>query len=112
MPWLSIAVIVYGVAVAAGGVMGYVQAHSIMSIITGGLAGLLIIGAGVMAGSNPKAGYGPATILAVALIVFFAYRFATTHKPMPAFGVIGLSVLMLILLVVGHFMQPASTSAP
>jgi len=107
MPWLSIAVIVYGVAVAAGGVMGYVEAKSIMSIITGGLAGLLIIGAGFMAGSNPKAGYGATVVLALALIAFFIYRFSTTHKAMPAFGVIGLSTLMLILLVVGHFMKPA-----
>src|SRR5437879_1531007 len=107
MPWLSVAVIVYGIAVAAGGVMGYKEAHSIWSLIMGGLAGLLIIGAGVVSGSHPKAGYGMATVLALALIAFFVYRFAVTHKAMPAFGVIGLSTLMLILLFVGHFMKPA-----
>ena len=110
MPWLSIAVIVYGIAVAAGGVMGYVEAKSIMSVITGGLAGLIIVGAGIFSNSNPKAGYGTAAVLALALIAFFIYRFATTHKPMPAFGVIGLSALMLILLIAGHFLSPPTAS--
>lgn len=112
MPWLSIAVIVYGIAVAAGGVMGFVSAGSPMSVITGGLAGLLIIGAGVMARTHPKAGYGGAAILALALVGFFIYRYIDSHKPMPAFGVIGLSVLMLILLAVGHFMSPSAASTP
>lgn len=105
MPWLSIAVIVYGIAVAAGGVMGYVEAKSIMSIITGGLAGLLIIVCGAISNHHPRVGYGGAAFFAVLLTGFFIYRFMSTHKPMPAFGVIGLSVLMLILLVVGHFMK-------
>jgi uncharacterized membrane protein (UPF0136 family) len=108
MPWLSIAVIVYGVMVAGGGIMGYVQAGSPMSAITGGLAGVLLIVAGVMSKNNPKAGYTMAAILAVALIAFFFYRYSTTHRAMPAFGVIGLSVLMLVLLVVGHFAKSAS----
>lgn len=112
MPWLSIAVIVYGIAVAAGGVMGFVSAGSPMSLITGGLAGLLIIIAGVMAKNNPKAGYGAAALLALILIGFFIYRYMESHKAMPAFGVIGLSVLMLILLVVGHFMSSSSPAAP
>src|SRR5690348_10431406 len=100
MPWLSIAVIVYGIAVAAGGVMGKVAAGSNMSLLTGGLAGVLIIIAGVVAKNNPRAGFAGAAVLALALTAFFVYKFATdpAHKPMPAMGVIGLSVLMLILL--------------
>lgn len=112
MPWLSIAVIVYGIAVAAGGVMGYVEAKSIMSILTGGLTGVLLIIAGVVSASQPKVGYGAATVLALALLGFFVYRFMSTHKMMPAMGVIGLSVIMLILLVAGHFMKSSSPSAP
>jgi uncharacterized membrane protein (UPF0136 family) len=112
MPWLSIAVIVYGIAVAAGGVMGYVEAKSIMSILTGGLAGVLIVIAGFVSASQPKAGYGTAAVLALGLTGFFIYRFATTHKAMPAMGVIGLSVVMLILLVAGHFMKSGSAPAP
>jgi len=112
MPWLSIAVIVYGIAVAGGGVMGYVEAKSIMSILTGGLIGVLLIIAGVISSSQPKVGYGSATVLALALLAFFIYRFMSTHKMMPAMGVIGLSVVMLILLIVGHFMQSGKTSTP
>lgn len=112
MPWLSIAVIVYGIAVAAGGVMGKVMANSNMSLLTGGLTGVLIIIAGVVAKDHPRAGYGGAAALAIALTAFFGYKFATdpAHKPMPAMGVIGLSVVMLILLVVGHFMAPSTAT--
>lgn len=90
--------------------MGKVAANSNMSLLTGGLAGLLIIVAGVVSKDNPRAGYAGAGVLALVLTAFFAYKFATdpAHKPMPAMGVISLSVLMLILLVVGHFMKPAS----
>lgn len=112
MPWLSIAVIVYGIMVAGGGIMGFVQAGSPMSAITGGIAGLLLMGAGFISKSNPRAGFAAAAVLAVALIAFFFYRYSTTHKPMPAFGVIGLSALMLILLVVGHFMKGSAATAP
>ena len=90
--------------------MGYVEAKSIMSLLTGGLAGVLIIGAGVLSASNPKVGYGTATVLAVALTAFFIYRFVSTGKAMPAMGVIGLSVVMIVLLVVGHFMNQASAA--
>lgn len=110
MPWLSIAVIVYGIAVAAGGVMGYVEAKSIMSLLTGGLAGVLIIVAGAVSPIMPKFGFGAATFLAIALTGFFIYRFMSTGKAMPAMGVIGLSVIMLILLVVGHFMKGSAAS--
>jgi uncharacterized membrane protein (UPF0136 family) len=108
MPWLSIAVIVYGTAVAAGGVMGYVQAQSMQSLLTGGLSGLLVIIAGAVSPSMPKIGFGSATVLALVLTGFFIYRFVSTGKAMPAMGVIGLSVVMLILLIVGHFMKQST----
>jgi uncharacterized membrane protein (UPF0136 family) len=103
MSWLTIAVAVYGIAVAAGGIMGYATAGSPMSAITGGLAGLLLIVSAVLSRSQPRVGFGLAAVVAVLLIAFFIYRYLQTRSPMPAFGVIGLSVLMLILLVVGHF---------
>ncbi|MEA2551923.1 MAG: hypothetical protein QOJ65_99 [Fimbriimonadaceae bacterium] len=108
MPWLSIAVIVYGLCVAGGGIMGFVTAGSPMSAIVGGLTGLLLVIFGLVSKTNPKVGYGGAAVLAIALIAFFIYRYMSTQKPMPAFGVIGLSVLMLILLVFGHFAGPSS----
>ena len=92
--------------------MGYVEAKSIMSILTGGLTGVLLIIAGVVSASQPKVGYGSAAVLALALLAFFVYRFMSTHKMMPAMGVIGLSVIMLVLLIAGHFMKSGSTSSP
>ena len=105
MPWLSIAVIVYGIAVAAGGVMGKTEGHSNASLITGGVSGLIIIVAGILSRQHPRSGYGLAALMALLLAAFFTYKLITTHKMMPPVPVISMSVLMLILLAVGHFMK-------
>ena len=108
MPWLSIAVIVYGICVAGGGIAGFAMKHSVPSLVSGGIAGLLLIILGFISKDNPRFGFGISTAIAVALIALFVYRFIQTKSPMPAFGVIGLSVVMLILLTAGHFMKPAT----
>jgi len=113
MPWLSIAVIVYGIAVAGGGAMGFIKAHSVMSILTGGLAGVILIAMGIYSKSNPRIGFGASAVIAVALIAFFLYRYfgtAPEQRTMVPFQVIGLSVVMLVLLVVGHFMKSRTTA--
>jgi uncharacterized membrane protein (UPF0136 family) len=112
MPWLSIAVIIYGIAVGAGGAMGFAMKHSWPSLISGGIAGILLVILGFISNSNPKFGYGLSAGIAVALIALFVVRFIQTKSPMPAMGVIGLSVLMLILLAVGHFMKSGATPTP
>ncbi len=111
MPWLSTAVIVYGVAVAAGGIMGFAMKGSVPSLISGSISGIVLIILGFLARSNPKVGYGLTALVALGLIGLFIYRFIQTKSPMPAFGVIGLSVLMLILLAVGHFFTGSAANA-
>ncbi len=44
-PWL---VLIYGILVAAGGVMGYAKAGSTASLIAGGVAGLALAGASAL----------------------------------------------------------------
>jgi len=110
MPWLSIAVIVYGIAVAAGGVMGFAMKGSVASLVSGGVSGILLMALGVISKDNPKFGFGISAGIALALIGLFVFRYLQTKSPMPAFGVIGLSVVMLVLLVVGHFMKSGTTA--
>jgi uncharacterized membrane protein (UPF0136 family) len=103
MNWLSIAVLIYGILMLGGGVMGFVTSGSVPSLISGLISGVLLIAAAFMTRSYPKAAYTLATVVTVALIAVFVERFMKTHKVMPSLGLVGLSVVMLILLIVGHF---------
>lgn len=105
MPWLVICVVVYALLMLGGGVGGYVTARSTPSLITGIVAGLLLLGSAAWAKSNPKMGFGLATLVTAGLIAVFVRRYIETGKPMPSLGLVGLSVLMLILLLAGHFLN-------
>ncbi len=114
MGWLSICVIVYGIVMLMGGVMGYVTAKSVPSLITGLVSGMLLIGSMALAKTHPRIGYFLATLVTVALIGVFLERYMKVHG-MRNIGLIALSGLMLVLLIVGHFMsgssEPAHTNA-
>jgi uncharacterized membrane protein (UPF0136 family) len=111
MPWLTAAVIVYAVLIAVGGVIGFATAGSQDSLIVGGTIGLLLLGAAAWSKSSPKAGFATAAALTLIVIGIFISRYLSTGKAMPAFGVIGLSAVMLILLAVGHFRGLTATPA-
>lgn len=66
---------------------------------------MTLLGAAALAKTNPSAGYGVAAGATTMLIAIFISRFVETHKPMPSLGLVGISVLVLILLGVGHLMN-------
>lgn len=105
MPWLLVVVVVYALLMLGGGVAGYVTAQSVPSLITGIISGMTLLGAAALAKTNPSAGYGVAAGATTMLIAIFISRFVETHKPMPSLGLVGISVLVLILLGVGHLMN-------
>jgi len=79
----QIVLLLYAIIIAAGGVMGYTQAQSMVSLISGLVAAaLLLLGLG-LSFRNPTLGFGLSAVFALALGVFFAYRFFTTGKWMP-----------------------------
>ena len=84
------AVVVYGALVAVGGLMGYLKARSLPSLILGLLFGAALILSALFAG----AGIGiPADLplwLVLALTVLSLYRLNRTRRFMPA----GLLVLL------------------
>lgn len=103
MNWLTIAVFVYSTLVIVGGVFGYLKAGSMVSLVASIIAGGLLDVAAVISIKNETAGFSIAAVITLALAAFFAYRLATTGGLMPALPALALSILMLILLVVGHF---------
>jgi len=79
----QVVLLLYAVIIAVGGVMGYTQAQSVVSLVNGLIAAaLLLVGFG-LSFRNPAAGFGLGAVVALALAVFFAYRFFTTGKWMP-----------------------------
>ncbi|MBH8551571.1 hypothetical protein I8751_04105 [Nostocaceae cyanobacterium CENA357] len=94
-----IAALAYGILAIIGGVIGYRQANSQVSLISGSISGLLLI----VAAYFQFQGQTWASILAVGvtavLVAFFAFRLAKTRKFMPAGLMILLGTLALAVMV-------------
>lgn len=93
-------VLIYGILVAAGGIMGYARAKSAPSLIAGGISGLILIGAAVaMMRGAYQVGWWLALIIALLLLVNFGYRSLSGFKMMPGGLMIILSLIAIIMLL-------------
>ncbi|MDB9349840.1 TMEM14 family protein [Nodularia spumigena] len=94
-----IAALAYGILAVIGGIIGYIQANSQVSLFSGIISGLLLI----LAAYLQIQGLAWASILAVLLtlilVIFFALRLAKTRKFMPAGLMVILGMLALTLMV-------------
>jgi uncharacterized membrane protein (UPF0136 family) len=73
--------LIYGVMLILGGVMGFLKAHSKMSLITGAVSGLIVL---LSCKINSKSSYLYVSAISLVLAGFFSYRFAHSHAFMPA----------------------------
>ncbi len=100
IPLAALTTLVYGILSIAGGAMGYKQAGSQVSLISGLISGLLLlIGAYLLFGGVAS---GPiiSAIVSLLLVIVFVARLIKTKKFMPAglmiiFGAVNLAVLWL-----------------
>lgn len=79
-----VAAIAYGILSIVGGIIGYVQAQSKTSLISGSISGALLILGGVLALLGINGGSWLAAIVTLSLIIVFAVRLSKTRKFMPA----------------------------
>lgn len=96
------AILVYGILVAVGGVMGYVRAGSMASLLAGVGAGLVLAGsaAAMMKGAY-QAGWWAALVVALLLLGRFgSVALSKGFKLMPGGMMIILSLLAIALLLV------------
>ncbi len=94
-----IATVFYGLLSIVGGVMGYIKSQSKVSLISGGVSGLLLlILAGMIYSGNQWASAVAAGIIALLIIVFIV-RWFKTKKFMPAVPMIFFGVVSLILIL-------------
>ncbi|MBD2005723.1 MULTISPECIES: TMEM14 family protein [Cyanophyceae] len=94
-----ISAIAYGILAIIGGIIGYSQAQSKVSLISGIVSGLLLILGGVMQLQGQAWGLILATVVTAVLVIVFAVRLAKTRKFMPAglMSVLGLVTLAVMI---------------
>ncbi|MEA5554077.1 TMEM14 family protein [Anabaena cylindrica UHCC 0172] len=89
----------YGVLALVGGIIGYVQVQSKVSLLSGSISGLLLILAAYCQLQGQTWGLTLAALVTGILVLLFAFRFAKTRKFMPAglmiiFGMLALAVMV------------------
>jgi uncharacterized membrane protein (UPF0136 family) len=90
------AAITYGVLAIIGGIIGYIQAQSKPSLISGLLSGLLLIIGGLLWYRGNSGGIALAMGVTVALVIVFIRRWMQTRKVMPALLMIAAGVLAFL----------------
>jgi uncharacterized membrane protein (UPF0136 family) len=76
--------IVFGALTIIGGIIGYVKAGSLPSIIAGSITGLLLLIAGSLLPEHRAIGLATAFIISLFLAAQFIPKFIRTGKAMPA----------------------------
>ena len=93
----ALIVYVYAALVSVGGLLGYVKAKSLPSLIAGEAGFLALVAAGYGVGHGRSWGLPLALALILGLLVFFAVRYARTRAFMPG----GLMAILSLLTLVG-----------
>jgi uncharacterized membrane protein (UPF0136 family) len=91
----TIAAIAYAILAIGGGIMGYAQVKSKMSLISGIISGSLLLVGGIAQQQGMSWGLPLSVAVTAALIVVFAVRWFKTRKIMPAGLMIGAGVAAL-----------------
>jgi uncharacterized membrane protein (UPF0136 family) len=92
--------LVFGVLTIAGGVVGYVKAGSVASIIAGSITGVLLLVAAFLLPEHRAIGLATAFIISLLLAAQFAPKFIRTGRVMPAGMMSILSVIGVIAAIV------------
>ncbi len=91
--------LIFGVVMIAGGVMGFVKARSVPSLVAGGLSGLIFL----LSALAPAGGYSTWMIVDLIVCVLLAGRFVPAllrRKFNPAAYVVPLAIIGVIVAIV------------
>ena len=92
--------IVFGLLTIAGGIIGYVKAGSVASIIAGAIIGVLLLVAAFLLPDHRVPGLAIALIVSVLLAAQFVPKFLRTGTMMPAGVMSLLSVIGIIAAII------------
>ena len=90
----------FGILTIAGGIIGYVKAASLPSIIAGGITGILLLVAAFLLPEHRAAGLATAFIVSLLLGAQFVPKFLRTGRVMPAGMMSILSMIGIIVAIV------------
>jgi uncharacterized membrane protein (UPF0136 family) len=91
--------IIFGVLTIAGGIIGYVKANSVPSIVAGSITGILLVAAAFLLSDYQVAGLALGLIVSLLLAGQFIPKFIRTGKAMPAGMMSILSVVGIVMAV-------------
>ena len=92
--------ILFGVLTIAGGIVGYVKAGSVPSIIAGSITGVLLLVAAFLLPEHRGLGLATALVISLLLAGQFVPKFLQTGRMMPAGMMSILSVIGVIAAIV------------
>jgi uncharacterized membrane protein (UPF0136 family) len=95
--WPVLILYIYGILLIVGGLMGYIKAKSVPSLVAGMVCGFiaLLLGCRYVWHFAPHAAF----ILALVLIIMMGRRYLSTRKPTPALLIVVLSIIVAIVQV-------------
>ncbi|MEH1787847.1 MAG: TMEM14 family protein [Nostoc sp.] len=94
-----VAAFAYGILAIVGGIIGYIQATSRVSLLSGSISSLLLILSAYFQLQGQTWGSILAVLVTAVLVVFFIFRLVKTRKFMPAGLMIILGMLALAVMV-------------
>jgi len=92
--------IVFGLLTIAGGIVGYVKAGSVASIIAGAITGVLLLVAAFFLPEHRVAGLATALVVSLLLAAYFIRKYLSTGAVMPAGLMSALSIIGIITVIV------------
>ena len=92
--------IVFGILTIVGGIVGYVKAGSVVSIIAGSITGVLLLVAAFLLPEHRMVGLATALIISLLLAAQFMPKLLRTGRVMPAGIMSLLSVIGIIVAIV------------
>ncbi|HJX98141.1 MAG TPA: TMEM14 family protein [Chthoniobacterales bacterium] len=92
--------LIFGALTIVGGVIGYVKAGSVPSIIAGAITGILLLIAGYILPEHRAAGLVTAFVVSLLLAGQFVPKLIRTGKVMPAGLMSILSVIGIVVVIV------------
>ena len=92
--------IVFGLLTIAGGVLGYVKAGSMASIVAGGISGILLLVGAWLIPEHQVGGLILSGLVSLLLIGYFVPKFMRTGAVMPAGMMSALSAIGIIVALI------------